>query len=634
MKSIQIWIAVFLTVFCLSGCYQMGARHATEKEKYNYGTILDYSHTSLNLTTRNFLYFNDLMDLYEDDPISVIKGLEKELFEQHQLTDRQLAIVLCSLSLRQMLEESGETRQSLALTTALAAWRYLNCQEKMRPEEEYGQQLILDFYNVAATELFRSLLKISKEDLEQNDHVSTSYNLKSLNGYTFEIQLTDELRKQLEYMELHPCADFRAKNFKIFSYRRGIGVPLIAAFDYSGVPLGIENRAEHGLLTLSTLLVQFEKPTQEYAIAKFVTYAPDKIDKLHIGTEELPLAMDITTNLAYRLDQGNIISSFYFFFRPDEMERFEGLYFLTPYDPNKIPVVLTHGLFSNPRTFLEMLNSLLNDDRIRHNYQFWLFAYPTGDPVLFSAQKLRTALDQTAAMYGHNPDFNKMVLIGHSMGGLLSKTVIQNTGNIAMEEFFDNHFSNRKEIYEQLGAEDQDKLRDLVEFSRKPYVKMTIFMAVPHKGAEMATWSIARWASDFVLVSKQIRYFTEDIAKKLQVYNHDEELRSTTGLDNLRPDHPAIRYVSQIPFDPQVELHSIIGNQDKADESGGSDGVVPYWSSHLDQVLTETIVKSGHSVQHTTPTIHKVHELLIKHLIKNNKLTPEGKMIDGDKNGQ
>src|SRR3989475_4451936 len=92
-----------------------------------------------------------------------------------------------------------------------------------------------------------------------------------------------------------------------------------------------------------------------------------------------------------------------------------GLYFLQPYDPDRIPLIFVHGLFSTPFTWVETINGLQADPEIRKHYQFWVFAYPTGYPILYSAFRLRQALAKVDQVY---PNHKPYVVVGHSMGGM------------------------------------------------------------------------------------------------------------------------------------------------------------------------------------------------------------------------
>ena len=63
--------------------------------------------------------------------------------------------------------------------------------------------------------------------------------------------------------------------------------------------------------------------------------------------------------------------------------RFEptGLSLIRPCRPGKIPVVLIHGLWSNPWSWARMIGELEADATLRDRYQFWTFGYSTGDPI-------------------------------------------------------------------------------------------------------------------------------------------------------------------------------------------------------------------------------------------------------------
>ena len=45
----------------------------------------------------------------------------------------------------------------------------------------------------------------------------------------------------------------------------------------------------------------------------------------------------------------------------------------------------------------------------------------------------------------------------------------------------------------------------------------------------------------------------------------------------------------------------------------GTDGVVPYWSAHIDGVESELVVRSEHSVQGNPHAIEEVRRILLEH---------------------
>src|SRR5438045_6945376 len=93
---------------------------------------------------------------------------------------------------------------------------------------------------------------------------------------------------------------------------------------------------------------------------------------------------------------------------------------------------MVHGLISTPLAWIPMLNELQRDPVIQKNYQFLLYMYPTGVPIPIAAAGLREALVQAEQMYdpdNRDVNFGRMVLLGHSMGGLLMHLLTVNSGD-------------------------------------------------------------------------------------------------------------------------------------------------------------------------------------------------------------
>jgi len=105
---------------------------------------------------------------------------------------------------------------------------------------------------------------------------------------------------------------------------------------------------------------------------------------------------------------------------------------IRPYHPNLIPAVFVHGTASSPVRWAEMANELLGDPMIASHYQLWLFIYNTGNQIVLSAMRFRESLQ--AVRKGVDPQgkdaaLDRMVLIGHSQGRLLTKIMVVDGGN-------------------------------------------------------------------------------------------------------------------------------------------------------------------------------------------------------------
>ena len=131
----------------------------------------------------------------------------------------------------------------------------------------------------------------------------------------------------------------------------------------------------------------------------------------------VPLAADFTVPLAVMLresdPQKHELSRL---LNPDKFARTAAIERLQPYDPDKTVVLVIHGLKDSQATWAPMINKLRGDPVIRKHYQFWFYSYPTGYPFSYSAAILRHELDAVEKRF---PKMKPMVVIGHSMGGVL-----------------------------------------------------------------------------------------------------------------------------------------------------------------------------------------------------------------------
>ncbi len=73
----------------------------------------------------------------------------------------------------------------------------------------------------------------------------------------------------------------------------------------------------------------------------------------------------------------------------------------------------------------------------------------------------------------------------------------------------------------------------------------------------------------------------------------------------------------------QAPYHSIIGNRGLSGPlAESSDGIVPYWSSHMNRAQSEVIVPGPHGLVNYPQTIAELKRILRLHLKTNNRPTP------------
>jgi len=418
------------------------------------------------------------------------------------------------------------------------------------------------------------------------------------------------------YTEFLPCSDFKVKNLAHFTHDAGLGMPMVAVTGGDTPWRSLQTGAP--IAHSATLFLRLT-PTEQVGVihAGLEFYDNDKVRTIAVGAEKkVPLIFDYSTPLAYYISTMPEVNVLYYMLHPADAAAAAGLYTLEPYRPEKIPVVLVHGLMSSIHTWTQMVNALKNDPEIRENYQFWFFTYSSGNPILYSAaffrQSLLDARNEFAVTEEAQKTFDRMVVIGHSMGGLIAKTAVQNPRETLLRDTIGLTW---QEVRARCTADQQETLRRLVMYEKVPSVRRVLFLAVPHRGAKAAQHSVARIGAKLIKLPVGMVTETGAIVQRLFSGQPDADALETlkTGIDGLNPDNTILQALNRLPLAPDVPCHSIIGNQD-ADVPGGTDGVVPYTSSHLDQVQSEFIVCSDHSVQKRPATIHEVRRILLLHL--------------------
>ena len=282
-----------------------------------------------------------------------------------------------------------------------------------------------------------------------------------------------------------------------------------------------------------------------------------------------------------------------------------------PYEPGKIPVIFVHGLVSSPRAWVKTINELENTPLIDSRYQFWVFLYPTGLPIPSSARRLRESLERVRKVVDPmhtDPTLDRTVLVGHSMGGVLSKMMAQRTGST----LWNAAITVPRERF-KAPPELREGLTDMLVFEPVPFVSRLVFIATPHRGSPIANGPVG-WA-----VSSLMRRPMEQAERiaEIEALNGPNvltrELRASplNAISSLRTDSPILAALDRIPIDPSVPYHSIIPLKSK---NADSDGVVDYVSSHLEGAESEKIVAGDHSSQETPEVTREIRRILLEHL--------------------
>jgi len=81
----------------------------------------------------------------------------------------------------------------------------------------------------------------------------------------------------------------------------------------------------------------------------------------------------------------------------------------------------------------------------------------------------------------------------------------------------------------------------------------------------------------------------------------------------MKPSNVFMRTLASIRVDPAVTAHSIIPVLGGKPREEDDDGVVKYSSAHIEEAVSEKVIKSGHSVQGNPEAIEEVRRILLEH---------------------
>ncbi|MEL7086889.1 MAG: alpha/beta fold hydrolase [Planctomycetota bacterium] len=435
-----------------------------------------------------------------------------------------------------------------------------------------------------------------------------------------------------------PAADLRIEGLREHHVQPGVGAALIGFRDNNAdedLPLQ-DYYPPEGITRPITAVLFFDQPDRP----RLVLYDPRQIGTVELlpppsperldsalpftrDPVELPLAADFTAPYADLLSRTQELAALGFaaMLNPDEAADRLGIYLLEDYDPDKTPLLMIHGLMSTPLTWIEATNAVYGDPELRDQYQVWHFLYPTATCPYYSAHQLREKLD--AARLFFDPDLDDfasqdVVVVGHSMGGILTRTLVSDTGmdawNIA--------FTVPPEELEG-DPETIDFLKSVYVYDSKPYIHRVVFVATPHRGSEFAVNLIGQFGNSLVRLPRYCTDKTIAVARanrdRLQPGYGPWLLDGPpSSIQILRPDSPASVAPDLVPIRDGVTYHSIIGTRfSLPDGKGGtdsSDGIVEYWSSHLVGAASETFVPSGHNVHDHPDGVAEIKRILKLHL--------------------
>ena len=216
------------------------------------------------------------------------------------------------------------------------------------------------------------------------------------------------------------------------------------------------------------------------------------------------------------------------------------------------------------------------------------------------------------------PALDQMVLVGHSMGGLVSKLQSVDSGHDFWKINSDQPFQNL-----QADPEIYNGLAQAYFFRPNASVSRVITIGTPHRGSRYAN-SLTRWLGRKMIDAPMriMKGRRQLLAQNKGYFRPHSAFDIHTSIDSLAPDSPLLPVLLTAKPGPWVKYHNIIGRQPDSwltklmDEEG--DGVVSLDSARLDnmpQLASQITVPSDHVAVHRHPqSVLEVRRVLLEQL--------------------
>lgn len=343
-------------------------------------------------------------------------------------------------------------------------------------------------------------------------------------------------------------------------------------------------------------------------------YSPEATERVDLHGQQVPLAGNFTAAYGLWLAQsGFATQALRTLFGLAEGIKEPHIYLMQPWDPNRRIIFMLHGLGSSPEAWVNVANEIMGEEELRREFQVWQVYYPTNAPIALNRYEISRAFNSTLKHFdpsGQTRASKDQVFIGHSMGGVLGRLMVSASGDALW-----NDLMARYDLKGERLQRVKTKLGPLLQFQPQPNVERAIFIAAPHKGTDIAGNRVGRLIGRLVRLPLTILGSFEDAFNTLQQADAQrsgsEKLRVPNSIDNLKSTDPFVMAAGSLPIQPGLKYHSIIAQRKpEVPLLQSDDGLVPYWSSHLEGAVSEKVIISGHSVQETPQAVLEIRRIL------------------------
>lgn len=605
------FLLLIIIAIGMTGCATtMGVQKADPRRIYEQITVSAINTDTYSKFSHDVLIRHNLVEAFNDNPQQVITFLHQEA-ERGDRRDSLFALAELNY-LVGMRSRETEIQRSHSCFFASALYAYFYLLDDPAPPDPFDRRFR------TACDLYNSALEQALADENGNLRITSTKAILPVGKFAFTLDTANFPFDITKFEKFVSADQFKVTGFTLRNRDAGLGAPIIAVEKKNKDAPMFRTSPATLFLQVNCKLEEVAKGTCTGTLALYSAYDQSEIV---VNKKKVPLERDLTAQLAYTVDQPYLQGLGMSEFLHGTGYLKTGIYPMQPFEADKIPIVFVHGTFSSPVAWAEMINSLRADPRIASKYQFWNFFYDTGKRIGISSRELAddlTELVHRLDPQGTNIFLRQMVVIGHSQGGLLTKMIATDSGDVYVRK------ATGKSLAElNLLKEDRALLEKEATLKALPFVNCVIFISTPHRGSFLSKNWVRTLVLRMIKVPQSVLQTTTNMMGALAHAGVAEAMAqpfmNMTSLDVMSPDSPVLKTLVDIPLAPWIKGHSIIAIDGNDIPPEGDDGVVKYTSAHLDYVESEFIVRSGHSSQSNPLTIEEVHRILLDHLQQNSQ---------------
>ena len=361
--------------------------------------------------------------------------------------------------------------------------------------------------------------------------------------------------------------------------------------------------------------------TAEFTAGRAVTltfHHTRNVRTARLRGREQPLAYDVSAAISAAMDPSYFSKySLRGLLRPESQIGDIGIYTPEPYDPSKIPIVLIHGIESAPHIWANVMNEIAADPGLQRRCQVWYFLYPTGISIQGAAARMRASLIAARDYYDprhRHPGMNHIALVGHSMGGLLSKMQIMDSGEDLHRAFWTKPLEQLP-----LSKEASGLVQRTLHFQHLPFVTRAVFITTPHRGSKVVEFSPLRMIFKLIrpvgIVAGLVREMSSVASALVNPDLHRFQTFGARSSEGLSPLHPMLAALNRRPllakYDTIIAVFPPMSHNKPLEES--TDGVVSYQSAWMPAAESTATITGFHICIPSPALAEKLLPILRRH---------------------